>query len=91
VVDRRKKDNMSKKHKAAIEAQQYTSKFQAGVCGNCAHRVVKMQLPLWMRGQPHYTPETHGAEQSTCGIGGFQVRKLGSCCEHAFAGEPASA
>lgn len=83
---------MSKKHAAAIEAQQYTPKFQAGVCGNCAHRVVTLVLPAWMRGKPnYYSPETHGVENSACGIGGFPVKKLGSCCEHAFSGEPASA
>ena len=82
---------MSKKHEAAIEAQQYTPKFQAGVCWNCAHRVETRVLPLWMCGQPHYTPETHGVEKNACGIGGFPVKKLGSCCEHAFAGPPVSA
>lgn len=82
---------MSKKHEAAIEAQQYTPRFIAGVCGNCVHRVAKMTLPLWMHGQPHYTPETHGVESNKCGLGGFPVKKLGSCCEHAFAGAPVSA
>jgi hypothetical protein len=82
---------MSKKHEAAIERQQYTPKLIAGTCGNCANRVAKLVLPAWMRDKPHYTPETHGVENNTCGIGGFPVKKLGSCCEHAFAGEPESA
>ena len=82
---------MSKKHEAAIERQQYTPKFQAGVCGNCAHRVVTLVLPAWMRGQTGYTLDKHGQEGNSCGIGDFPVKKLGSCCEHAFAGEPASA
>lgn len=80
---------MSKKHDAAIEAQQYTPRLIAGVCGNCTHRVATMNLPLWMRGQPKYTPEKHGVESNICGIGGFPVKKLGSCCEHAFAGDAA--
>ena len=82
---------MSKKHEAAIAAQQYTPRLIAGVCGNCTHRVSTLVLPAWMRDKPHYTPETHGAENNKCGIGGFPVKQLGSCCEHAFAGVPVSA
>lgn len=82
---------MSKKHEAAIERQQYTPKLIAGTCGNCAHRVVKLVLPAWMRGKPHYAPETHGQEQNSCGIGGFPVKKLGSCAEHAFAADKTGA
>jgi hypothetical protein len=82
---------MSEKHKAAIERQQYTPKLIAGTCGNCAHRVVTLVLPAWMRGDPKYAPETHGVENSACRIGGFPVKKSGSCAEHAFAAEPLSA
>lgn len=76
---------MASKHEAAIERQQYTPKMIAGTCGNCGHRVVRMVLPAWMRGKPEYTPEKHGVESNVCGIGGFPVKKLGSCAEHAFA------
>ena len=82
---------MSKKHAAAIEAQQYTPKFQAGVCGNCAHRVATLALPRWMEGNPAYTAKAHGIEVNHCGIGKFRVMKLGSCCEHAFAADHESA
>jgi len=75
---------MSKKHEAAIERQQYTPKLIAGTCGNCAHRVVTLVLPAWMNNNPIYTPEAHGVENNKCGIGGFPVKKLGSCCEHAY-------
>ena len=80
---------MSKKHEAAIEAQQYTPRFIAGICGNCAHRVADMAL---MQKQPGvWDVEKYGVENNRCGIGGFHVKKLGSCCEHAFAGAPVSA
>lgn len=83
---------MSKKHEAAIEAQQYTPRFIAGICGNCAHRVADMALPAWMQKQPGvWDVEKYGVENNRCGIGGFHVKKLGSCCEHAFAGAPVSA
>ena len=80
---------MANKHDAAIERQQYTPKLIAGTCGNCTHRKAVTVLPAWMRGNPEYTPETHGVESNTCGIGGFPVKKLGSCCEHAFEAESA--
>lgn len=83
---------MSKKHEAAIEAQKYTPKFIAGVCGNCAYRIATKTLPTWMQKQPGvWDVETYVVESSRCGVGGFPVKKLGSCCEHAFAGEVASA
>ena len=83
---------MSKKHEAAIEAQQYTPKFVAGVCGNCTHMRLDLELPAWMQKQPGVWDDKYKLEKNhRCGIGGFPVKKLGSCCEHAFAGEPASA
>ena len=80
---------MSKKHEAAIERQQYTPKLIAGVCGNCAHMLCDMELPAWMQKQPGVWGDEYKQEKShRCGIGGFPVKKLGSCCEHAFAGAP---
>ena len=81
---------MSKKLRAAIEAQQYTSKLISGTCGNCLHVVPVMGERL-MYLNPHQTME--GTEIRSvevgqkCGIGGFSVKKLGSCAEHAF-GKP---
>jgi hypothetical protein len=79
--------NMSKKHQAAMEAQQYTPKFIAGVCGNCTHMTFDMELPAWMQEQAGVWDDKYKIEKNhRCGIGGFPVKKLGSCCEHAFAG-----
>ncbi len=83
---------MSKQYKAAIEAQQYTPKLIAGVCGNCTHMKCDMELPAWMQRQPGVWEDKYKvAKNLRCGIGGFPVKKSGSCCEHAFAVEPASA
>ena len=80
---------MSKKNAAAIEAQQYTPKLIAGICGNCAHRTFDMELPAWMQKQPGVWDDKYKLEANQrCGIGGFPVKKLGSCSKHAFAGAP---
>lgn len=84
---------MSKKHEAAIERQQYTPKMISGVCGNCAHVVDVVGQRLVYVDATNYGKGTRMADVSVgqkCGIGGFPVKKLGSCCEHAFAGEPIS-
>ena len=71
-------------HKAAIKNQQYTPKLKVGVCGNCAHRVATKTLPAWMQKQTEkqtgeWDVDVYGVESNSCGIGGFQVKKLGSC------------
>jgi hypothetical protein len=85
---------MSKKHEAAIERQQYTPKLIAGTCGNCAHVVDVTGQRLVYVDPSNYGKGTRMAAVvvgQKCGLGGFPVKKLGSCCEHAFAGEPESA
>ncbi len=80
---------MSKKHAAAIERQRYTPKLIAGVCGNCAHMRFDMELPFWMQQSVHKCGDEHKQEKNhRCAIGGFPVKKLGSCAEHAFAAQP---
>jgi len=79
---------MSKKSQEAIERQQYTPKFIAGVCGNCAYMKVDLELPAWMKKQPGVWGDEFRQEKNhRCAIGGFSVKKLGSCAEHAFSGE----
>lgn len=64
----------------AKERQQYTPKLIAGVCCNCNHYVSKKSTREGVFGGT-YTDESN----KRCGIGGFAVKKLGSCAEHAFA------
>ena len=75
------------KTKQAMERQQYTPKLIPGTCGNCAHLVFKMELQTWMLSAPAgtYGDEHKVMKQMRCCIGGFAVKKLGSCAEHAFA------
>jgi hypothetical protein len=83
---------MSKNYSEAIEAQQYTPKFIAGVCGNCTHMERDKELPAWMQKQPGVWDDKYKLEKNhRCGIGGFPVKKLGSCSEHAFRVEEAGA
>jgi len=82
---------MSAKHKNAIEAQQYEPKFVPGVCGNCAHLKFDLKLPTWMEKQPGVWGDNDRQEKNhRCGLGGFPVKKGGSCAEHAFAGDAAA-
>jgi hypothetical protein len=79
------------KQSEAKERQQYTPKLIPGVCGNCAQMTCKKRLPAWMErdkkswdGKP-FTVEEHGVvKDMRCGIGGFAVKKTGSCSEHCF-------
>ena len=81
---------MNKKYEIAINAQQYTPKLISGTCSNCTH-VVQVWGDRLMFVNPHQMME--GTEMKSvevgqkCGIGGFAVKKLGSCAEHAF-GKP---
>ncbi len=78
------------KQSEAKERQQYTPKLIPGVCGNCEHMTCEKRLPDWMadenKARPgRYTVEQHGLiKDLRCGIGGFAVKKMGSCSEHAF-------
>lgn len=81
---------MSKKSKQAEakERQQYTDKLIPGVCGNCAHcdpvmgeRLAYIDQGCWSKGT-HLVPVQ---VSQTCVKGGFNVKKMGSCAEHAFA------
>jgi hypothetical protein len=76
---------VSKKHEAAIERQQYTPKLIPGTCSNCANMAFDMLLPAWMAAQPGVWEDKYKeAKNLRCRIGGFPVKKLGSCAEHAF-------
>jgi hypothetical protein len=76
---------VSTKHEEAIKRQGYAPKPVAPVCGNCVHRVTTRKLPAWMERFPPCTPEVHGVEQDSCGVGQFPVMLLGSCRVHVFA------
>lgn len=80
------------KQAEAKEAQGYTTAVKN--CGNCAHMTCELALPAWMantnadaisRGWiPEYTVERHGVEKNTsCGIGGFAIKKTATCTQHA--------
>ena len=83
------------KQSEAKERQQYTAKLIPGTCSNCEHFQFDRALPEWMeqhnKDRAHvqhfvpYTVDKHGlVKNMRCGIGGFAVKKLGSCTEHAF-------
>jgi hypothetical protein len=71
------------KQSEAKEKQGYVEKFVPTVCSNCAHytfdRVQTQEGTTWR-------PEGWFADKNLrCGIGGFAVKKTGSCAEHIFA------
>lgn len=85
---------MSKKFAAAVERQQYTPKLIAGTCGNCMHVVPVMGQRLVYIDVTNLSKGTHMADVPVgqkCGLGGFPVKKLGSCREHEFVAEQARA
>lgn len=73
------------KTELAKQKQEYTPKFIPGTCGNCAHRVYEMNFPAWMKkpGIQHWDEKYKVETNQRCGIGGFAVKKLGSCAEWA--------
>ena len=83
------------KQSDAKERQQYTPKFIPNVCGNCAHFAFDIQLPDWMRrqnesgeregkGKSRWDIAEYGQERNKrCTLGGFAVKKTGSCAEWA--------
>lgn len=85
------------KQSEAKERQQYTPKFIAGVCGNCAHFACDIALPDWMARQNIERPgqwdiASYGQEgNKRCTLGGFAVKKGGSCNEWVGVDKPAEA
>lgn len=84
---------MSKQSEARA-AQQYVASPVLPTCGNCANFCSDKKLPAWMErdkksydGTP-YTVEAHGVETNLrCGIGGFAVKKMGSCTQFKAKGD----
>ena len=75
---------MSKKYESAIATQQYTPKSIPPVCGNCSNMKFDMELPKWMQLDPDdWDDSCKRATNLRCGIGGFRVKKQGSCAEYA--------
>lgn len=70
----------------AREKQGYTAKAIPMTCGNCAHflseRVNKNAAFMGQSGVSEYWENIN----MRCGIGGFAVKKMGTCNE--FAGKP---
>lgn len=82
------------KQSEAKERQQYTPKFIAGTCGNCFHFACEIALPAWMARQNYvamgegkvlpWNIKEYGQEGNRrCTLGGFAVKKAGSCTEWA--------
>ena len=78
------------KHDVAKAAQRYVDDLYYPDCGHCKNRVIKIELPEWMKknnlrkvehGHPEeFSLEKHGVEkQSRCRIGDFPVKKSGTC------------
>ena len=79
----------------AKEKQGYVPKFEPNLCGNCSNLKFNLELPAWM--QQHnaavaageytfghstaYGDENRQPQNLRCGIGGFAVKKQGSCGE----------
>lgn len=75
------------KQSEAKEKQGYVAKAPK-TCGNCANFTCDLELPAWMArlkvdplGRP-YSIEEYGHETNKrCGLGGFAVKKSGTCNE----------
>lgn len=65
------------KQSEAKERQEYTPKFIPSVCSNCAH--FRSEFEQHTYGSATWTKEVN----LRCGIGGFAVKKGGSCAEWA--------
>lgn len=76
----------------AKAAQGYEPKPVSSTCGNCLKFATTRELPKWEQKRnreesaggrrPRYTIEMHGIEvKPRCTLGGFAVRKSGSCRE----------
>lgn len=75
---------MSKQSEAKA-SQNYIPK--AHNCGDCANLKMDLVLPAWMREQNAKEPGRWGDDRACeknirCGIGGFVVKKMGSCGQH---------
>ncbi len=85
------------KQSEAKEKQGYVSKFEPDICGNCANLMFDMEFPEWIKehnkniieGKRNYSFNKDGMygdehkqqKNLRCGIGGFSVKKQGSCEE----------
>lgn len=79
------------KQSEAKEKQVYVAKVMPMTCGNCAHLKCDMELPKWMAhenaashalGRPAKYGDNNKAQKNLrCGIGGFAVKKMGTCDE----------
>jgi hypothetical protein len=73
------------KQSEAKERQLYTPKFVPGTCGNCVYCEPVMGERLTYIDPLHWSKGTHMQSVQTgqkCGLGGFAVKKHGSCTEH---------
>jgi transcriptional regulator with AAA-type ATPase domain len=66
------------KQSEAKERQQYVSKIEPAVCMNCAHYESSIVEFEGVFGGVY-----KGESNKRCGIGGFAVKKMGTCIEWA--------
>jgi hypothetical protein len=76
---------MSKQSEAKA-AQKYSPSLVLPTCNNCVNFTADRVLPEWMiksnerYSNSEFTLEKHGVQKNLrCGIGGFAVKKMGSC------------
>lgn len=69
------------KQSEAKEKQCYVPKVILMTCSNCTHYQSKITEREGVFGGTY-----HDESDKRCGIGGFAVKKLGSCNLHEFAG-----
>ena len=75
------------KQSDAKERQMYTPKFVPMTCSNCAHVVPVMGQRLVYVNPYRSIEGTRMADVEVgqrCGLGGFAVKKMGSCNEHTY-------
>ncbi|QEL64739.1 hypothetical protein OTERR_12630 [Oryzomicrobium terrae] len=70
---------MSKQSEAKKD-QGYTAKLLNN-CGNCRQFESETITPAWAKGDPDYEKNYAREGNMRCGIGGFAVKKMGSCNE----------
>ena len=72
------------------QAQGYVAKYEAPICGNCSNMTFDEEFPAWVKRE---NPNLSDAElfgkgylkyetNLRCSIGGFAVKKQGSCLKH---------
>ena len=72
------------------QAQGYVAKYDAPICGNCPNMTSEEEFPAWVKKQHPDLSDGDLFQKGylkyetnvRCGIGGFAVKKQGSCLKH---------